>query len=272
MDPRTRPDHSPEQEERARSILLGNHPRMRFGRRVLARLPSDPRCKLCANPFGGVGGGVMRRFGRTAWPQNPKFCRTCFRTISTQGVGAEIRCSLLFADVRGSTSLAEEMRPSEFRSVMARFFQVATRILVRADAIVDKFVGDEVVAIFIPAMAGERHAAHAVTAARELVAATAPWIPVGAGVNDDTAYVGVVGEGDETDITAMGDAVNVTARLASMAAAREVLVTTSAAEAAGLDGADLDRRTLELRGRSRPVDVFVYAFDPSGAPVKRAAA
>lgn len=243
---------------------------MRYGRRILARIPSDPRCKLCANPFGGVGGGIMRLAGRTPWPQNPKFCRTCFRTISTRGVGAEIPCSLLFADVRGSTRLAEEMRPSEFRAHMDRFFHTATRILVRSDAIVDKFVGDEVVAIFIPAMAGERHAARAVAAARELIAATAPWIPVGAGVNNDTAYVGVVGEGDEADITAMGDAVNVTARLASVAGAREVLVTTSAAEAAGLDAADAEHRTLQLRGRTRPVDVLVYAFDPGGAPLRAA--
>lgn len=258
MESQDPPEQSPEQEAYARSILLGNNPAMRYGRRLLARLPSDPRCKLCANPFGGIGGGVMRQLGREPWPKNPKFCRTCFSDLSTRRIGAEIECSLLFADVRGSTHLAEEMRPGAFRALMDRFFSASTRILVRNNAIVDKFVGDEVMAIFIPAMAGERHAARAVSAARDLVAATAEWIPVGAGVNTDTAYVGVVGGGDQTDVTAMGDAVNVTARLASVAAAGEVLVTRSAARSAGLDDAPVERRELQLRGRTRPVDVLVF--------------
>ena len=258
MDSRERPERSTQDEEYARSILLGNHPAMRYGRRVFARLPSDPRCKLCANPFGGVGGGVMRRLGRAPWPKNPKFCSACFRDMATRHIGAEIECSLLFADVRGSTQLAEEMRSSEFRALMDRYFHIAARILVRANAIVDKFVGDEVVAIFIPAMTGELHAERAVTAARELLAETADWIPVGAGVNCDTAYVGVVGEGDGADITAMGDAVNVTARLASTAASGEVLVTDSAARAAGLAHTAVEHRELMLRGRRKPVEVLVF--------------
>lgn len=258
MDSSHPPSPSPDDEEYARAILLGNHPSMRYGRRVFARLPSDPRCKLCANPFSGVGGGVMRLAGRAPWPKNPKFCTACFRQISQRRVGAEIECSLLFADVRGSTRLAEEMRASDFRALMDRYFHTATHILVRADAIVDKFVGDEVVAIFIPAMAGERHAERAITAARELLTATASWIPVGAGVNSDTAYVGVVGEGDQADITAMGDAVNITARLASMAAAGEALVTASAARAAQLTDATVEHRELALRGRRKAVEVLVF--------------
>jgi adenylate cyclase len=256
-EPPPEPQRTPEQEELARSILLGTHPGMRFGRRVFSRIPSDPRCKLCANPFHGLGGGIMRIMGRAPWPKNPKYCTACFKQLSTNRMGAEIECSLLFADVRGSTTLAEEMRPAEFRGLMNRFFETAARVLVRHDAVVDKFVGDEVIGIFIPAMTGELHAQRAVAAARTLVAETAPWVPIGAGVNTDTAYVGTVGEGENLDLTAMGDAVNVTARLASAAAAGEVLVTAAAARAARLDEAALEHRQLTLRGRTRPTEVVV---------------
>ncbi len=255
MDDRPK-QQTPEQEEEARQILMGTHPVMRMGRRVFAHLPSEPRCKLCANPFGGPFGFVMRHAGKAPWPKNPKFCSQCFRDLSTNGLGAEIECSLLFADVRGSTTLAETMRPAQFRELMNRFFTVASRTLVTHDAVVDKFVGDEVMAVFIPGMTGEGHAGRAIDAARALVEKTSGWVPIGVGVNTDLAYVGAVGEGDQTDLTAMGDAVNVTARLASAASAGEVLVTTNAARAARLTG-DLERRTLELKGKTVATEVVV---------------
>jgi adenylate cyclase len=65
-----------------------------------------------------------------------------------------------------------------------------------------------------------------------------------------------VGEGGHTQITALGDAVNTTARLASVAQAGEILVTTSAAATAGLDGS-LERRSLELKGKEMPTEVVV---------------
>jgi adenylate cyclase len=231
-------------------------------RRFLGRLPSPPRCKLCTRPFGGAGGVVMRAVGMGPWPMNPKYCAGCFREISKHRSGAEIECSLLFADVRGSTSMAEAMRPADFRALMDRFFQVATEVLTARDAIVDKFVGDEVIGIFVPALAGERHAARAVDAGRALLAATGhgsstAWLPIGAGVNTGIAFVGTVGDGDRVDVTALGDAVNVTARLASSAAAGELLVTVPAAEAAMLNMAGVAHRSLFLKGKTQPTTVVV---------------
>ena len=121
-------------------------------------------------------------------------------------------------------------------------------------------VCDELVAMFVPLLAGERHAARAVDAARALLVATghpaAPWVPIGAGVHTGLAWIGAVGEGAHTEITALGDGVNTTARLASVAQAGEILVTDSAAGAAGLDPA-LERRSLELKGKESPTDVVV---------------
>jgi adenylate cyclase len=165
-----------------------------------------------------------------------------------------------FAVVRGSTALAERMGATAFRGLLDRFYSTASAVVFDHDGIVDKFVGDELVAMFVPLLAGERHAERAIEAARALLVATghpaAPWVPLGAGVHTGLAWVGAVGEGGRTDITALGDAVNTTARLASVAQAGEILVTTSAADAAGLDGS-LERRSLELKGKELPTEVVV---------------
>jgi adenylate cyclase len=215
----------------------------------------------------------MPLLGHARWAKNPKYCAGCFRVLRQNHGGAEIECSLLFADVRGSTTLAERLSPKEFNRLMGRFYDTATAVLVSHDAYVDKFVGDEVIGLFVPAMATQAHAQQAVAAAQALLketghdAADGPWVPVGVGVNTGIAYVGAVGEGHDTELTAMGDVVNTTARLASVAAAGEILVTVSAASAAQLSVTELEQRSLELKGKTDATEVVVLrspAFLPSG--------
>ncbi|MBI4506444.1 MAG: adenylate/guanylate cyclase domain-containing protein [Chloroflexi bacterium] len=254
----------PTAEEQWRALLTGQHPALRRGRRVNKLLPSNPRCRFCNAPFSGFGGVVMRAFQRKSRSRgNPNFCNMCDQFARTCPGGAEIELTLLFADVRGSTALAERMSPSAFSRLMSRFYGVATEVLVRSDAYVDKIVGDEVVAQYFPGFAGPDHAHLAVHAAQELLVATGharpegPWLPVGAGVHLGTAYVGVVASKDVIEITALGDAVNTAARLASQAGPGEVLVSEAACAAAALAGEGLEHRRLALKGRSEPVDVRV---------------
>jgi len=218
---------------------------------------------MCAVPFGGIGAPLMRAMGRGPWEKNPHYCGICFNILQSVHGGAEIECTLLFADVRGSTSLAEGMAAREFHALMSRFYAAAARVLVEHDAIVDKFVGDEVVAIFIPALTGEKHARRAVDAGRALLRATGnrpgegAWLPLGAGIHTGTAYVGAVGEGQHTEFSALGDVVNVAARLASAAAAGEILASDVSAAAGLVDVTGLVRRNLTLRGKAAPVGVVV---------------
>jgi len=260
------PEPTPEAAARGelwRAILMGTDPVYARTRRFMQRVPGHPRCKMCAAPFGGLGGPLMRLMGRRRWAKNPKYCGICFRLLEDEHGGAEIECSLLFADVRGSTTMAEGITPAAFSRSMARFYETASDVLVERDAIVDKFVGDEVMALFIPAVAGDQHARRAVDAAQALLRATGhadaggPWLPVGAGVHTGNAFVGSVGETIQAEITALGDVVNTAARLASSAAGGEVLVTEAAAAAAGLDASALEHRQLELKGKSLPTDVIV---------------
>ena len=258
---------APESEAIWRGILLGTDPRYRRNYRLMRRLPGAPRCYFCSAPFGGIGSPVARFMGRRPWAKNPRYCATCFSLLEHQHGGAEIECSLMFADVRGSTALAEHMRAGDFQRLMGRFYDTAARVLYAHDAILDKFVGDEAVAIFIPALSGDLHAARAVMAGRALLRATGhadaagPWLPIGVGVHTGIAFVGAVGESPATTVTALGDVVNVAARLASAAGPGELLVTESAIRRAKVGADAAERRHLELKGRTEPVPVVVLGAD-----------
>ena len=256
------PDAAPiVSDPRWRALLEGTEGDFAAGRRFLRHIPSSPRCKLCAAPFHGPGAPVMRLLDRGPWNKNPTICGFCFKQLERGRGGAEIELSLLFADIRGSTTLGESMGPTAFHGLMSRFYEAMTKVLVAHDAVVDKFVGDEVVALFIPALTGADHAGRAVEAAREMLKATGhgdgagPWAPLGIGIHTGVAYVGVVGDA-VTDFTALGDSVNVAARLASAAAGGEILVSEAVSELAGLQR-DLEIRHLTLRGRQQPLDVHV---------------
>jgi adenylate cyclase len=262
-DPDAPPTTSPETEAVWRGILLGTNTRYRDNHALMSRLPGSPRCRLCSAPFKGAGSVVARRMGHRPWAKNPHYCQVCFTMLEDQHGGAEIDCSLLFADVRGSTALAETMSATEFRRILNRFYETAARVLFEHEAILDKFVGDEVMAIFVPALTGEMHGTRAVAAAQGLLEATGhrhpagPWLPLGIGVHTGIAYVGAVGEAPSTVLTALGDTVNVAARLASSAGAGEIIVSMDAARAAGLADDPAERRELELKGKSVRVPVLV---------------
>src|SRR5262249_33921329 len=82
--------------------------------------------------------------------------------------GCELEVSILFADVRGSTALAERLTPTAFSHLMRRFYQLAGGVVARFDGSVDRLVGDGVVALFLPGIAGPLHAGRAIDAAHAL--------------------------------------------------------------------------------------------------------
>ena len=131
-------------------------------------IPSSPRCQMCNAPFTGLGGVLMRTFfKKTRSNKNPKFCGFCESFVKTNRGGAEIELTMLFADVRGSTTIAEKMGAGEFSRLMNRFYAAANRVLVDHDAFIDKLVGDEVIGNFLPGFAGKDHAHKGVMAATQ---------------------------------------------------------------------------------------------------------
>jgi adenylate cyclase len=251
------------QSEEWQAILVDGHGSMNMARRFWRHVPSSPRCKVCSSPFGGVGG---RFFGMIGWApsrKNPNVCARCCDQMPTGG--AEVDVAVLFADVRGSTGLGERTGASEYAALLNRFYAAATEVILRHDGLIDKLIGDEAMALFIPGVAGPDYRRKALAAATELLEAVGygtpdgAWLPVGVGLNAGSAYVGNVGSA-VVDFTALGDAVNVAARLQGNAKAGQLLVAENL-----LDDIDevlpaAQHLTLEARGRGEPVQALLADY------------
>ena len=260
MEPRPAP------VEEIRGFLTGEHPQLASQRRYHRRFPASPRCKLCFAPFGGLGGVVFGLAGFGRFPGNPALCKQCITKMRENGMsGMEIPVTLLFSDVRGSTAMGERMRPTEFHAFLEHFYRLASEAIIRHDGLVDKIVGDEVIGLFFGGVSGPQHVAAAIAAATDLAERAARQdatpsgpIPAGTAIHTGDAFVGATGPiGAVDDFTALGDAVNTTARLASAAKAGEVLISHAAAEAAGTPTEGLERRIVEIRGRTESIEVIV---------------
>jgi adenylate cyclase len=223
-------------------------------------LPRDPRCKICASPFDGMGGLVMRTvFSRGRSELNPQFCSICEDYVKKHQGGAEVEMSILFADIRGSTALSEQMTPMEFQKLINRFYVGATNIIAEENGLVEKLAGDAVAAFWGAGIAGKHYVDRTIRAAQKIREhMQAQNIPVGIGVHAGVAYFGAMGSEDGlADISAIGDEVNATARIASKAGAGEILVSEAALEQAGIKFDALESRALDLKGISKQVSVRV---------------
>jgi len=248
-----------------RRVLIDGHQLLRFELRLFRYLPGPPRCKLCHSPFGGIGGKLVGLFGYTSSRKNPNVCSLCCERLHKGG--AEVDIAVLFADVRGSTALGERLQPSAYASLLDRFYRATTEVLIRHDAIVDKLIGDEVMALFIQGICGPDYHRCAFEAASALFEAVGygrrgeePWMPIGAAVASGLAYVGNIGGDEVVDFTALGDTVNTASRLASAAQAGEILLTESVREKLVMSTAEFDTRTLSLRGKETPLRVSAFKF------------
>jgi adenylate cyclase len=156
------------------------------------------------------------------------------------------------------------MSARDFSLLINRFYKVATHVLIQTDAMVDRLIGDEAIGLYIPGFAGPEHPRKAMEAAQELLRLTGhhdpkgPWLPVGVGIHTGPAFVGVVGSEESTaDFTALGDNVNVAARLASQAGPGEVLISDASYVASKLHLENLEHRKLDLKGKSEPIGVHI---------------
>jgi adenylate cyclase len=197
---------------------------------------------------------------------NPRYCNDCELVSEDHPGGAEVDAALLFADIRGSTTLAETMEPAEYSAVISRFFSEASGVLIHAGALIDNLAGDGVNAIFARGFAGDHYVKKAIDAGRRLLEVTGhgpgkePWVPIGVGVHWGRAYVGGVGEaGRLITISALGDSVNVAARLASVAGKGEAVVSEAACVQARLDCHDYPSEQLKLKGRAESVTAHVIS-------------
>ena len=245
-----------------RQVLTGTDQSLPRLRRIWSLIPASPRCKLCAAPFRGPGRLITKVMMHGPSSSNPLLCNACFGQIRKFPGGAEVEISVLFADIRGSTGIAERTSAAEFRQLVQHFYHRAAKAIDDNGGVIDKFLGDGIMVLFIPVVAGEGHARHAVEAGEALLTAVADpmlvdgGVRVGVGVHTGEAFVGAMGTDDKLDFTALGDTVNVAARLGSEAGPGELLVTGTAWRAAGRGEPD-DRRELAVKGREAPLEIVV---------------
>ena len=173
-------------------------------------------------------------------------------------LGGEIRVvSILFVDLIGSTTLANEREPGEVVELLNRFFAVVVEEVDRHSGLTNKFIGDAVLAIFGAPVELEDHASEALAAARAMgkrLAEEVPELEAGIGVATGEAVAGNVGDESRFEYTVVGDAVNAAARLTELAKDVDghVLAAWESVESAGEDEAGNWQRhaTITLRGRS----------------------
>ncbi|HKV20855.1 MAG TPA: adenylate/guanylate cyclase domain-containing protein [Mycobacterium sp.] len=241
------------------TVLTDGHASLVKARKLFRYLPSEPRCKVCNNPFGGLAGRVLAAAGFTPSRKNPNLCSRCCDALPAGG--SEVDIAILFADVRGSTALGRRGGATDFASLLNRFYITATRTLLRHDAVIDKLIGDEVMAFFVRGISGPDYRRRAVAAGADLLKAVGygtdegPWLELGVAVNAGVAFVGNVGE-SVVDFTALGDPVNVSARMQQHAAGGELLVASGVADDLMTDS---PLRQLDLRGCEHPVSAFVLS-------------
>lgn len=231
------------------------------GRKILAALPSSPRCGVCGAPFAGIGNRLVRPFGFRPSRKNPHICATCVE-LSPPG-GMTMRIGVLFADLRGFTSRSESTDPHETVALLRRFYACAERVLF-PEALIDKLIGDSVMALYVPEVTIRKDISqlmldHSRALLGELGygSAEGPFVEAGIGLDFGEAFVGNIGDRSVYDFTAVGDVVNTASRLEAKAAGGEMIY--SARLAADLDEPEGARELLELKGKAEALEVYRVA-------------
>lgn len=184
--------------------------------------------------------------------------------------GRRMQVTILFADIRGFTAFAEQASPEEVVAGLDKYLQVMADAILAHGGMLDKYVGDAVMAVFGAPLARADHAQAALAAAldirRRVAALGEPIGPggvvlqVGLGIHSGEAVVGSIGSPLRREFTAIGDAVNVASRLEEVAGPGEILVSEAVVRSAGIK---LETEPVEynLRGRSDPVLAYSIKED-----------
>ena len=194
-------------------------------------LPTSPRCAICGAPFAGFGRFIVGPLGYRPSRKNPTVCGTCVEHSPPGGMTQYI--GVLFADLRGFTARFDGADPQEASVLLRRFYRCAEDVLF-PDAVIDKLIGDEVMALYLPELKRRTMKPAEVPPmmldhARGLLRAVGygseegPFVEMGIGLDIGEAFVGNIGERALYDFTAVGDVVNTASRLQGQAGGGEIV-------------------------------------------------
>ena len=188
--------------------------------------------------------------------------------------------TVLFADIAGSTAIAERLDPEDWTAIVSEAFALMNRTIERFDGTIARLMGDGVLAFFGAPVAHEDDPERAVRCGLEMAKAidelgakhraqTGTPIQIRVGINTGPVVVGVVGTEKASEYTAMGDAVNVAARMQAHAAPGSVLMTAATYRFVAPLVDARDAGSLELKGKSDAVRAYEVSAVRSGAVAAR---
>src|ERR1700742_2671188 len=228
---------------------------------IYRTLPKSPRCGICGAPFAGVGRWIVGPLGYRPSRKNPTVCATCVEFSPPGGMTQHV--GVLFADLRGFTARFDGADPHEASVLLRRFYRCAEDILF-PDAVIDKLIGDEVMALYLPDLKPDmtHHEVpalmlnHALALLRSVGygSGSPPFAELGVGIDVGDAFVGNIGTRALYDFTAVGDVVNTASRLQGQALPGEVVLSERVAD--GVAGPVGTRVELQLKGKREPQTAY----------------
>jgi class 3 adenylate cyclase len=203
---------------------------------------------------------LFRAFGVKRSPRNPNICTRCGSHVEE---GRLIEITVLFADLSSFTELTQDLGAEKTHEVADAFLRMATSVLVKYGAFIDKYIGDAVMALFNVPIRHNDHARRAIVAAIELRSTVeslgVPFelsLQTSIGIASGYARVGRLGSEDNKDYTAIGDVVNLAARLQGKAGAGGILIDGASYSKYSADFPDAAPEHLLLRGFREPVTAY----------------
>jgi adenylate cyclase len=218
------------------------------------------QCQICGVALSGPVSFIFRLAGIRRSPRNPNVCSRCNSHIENGNI-SEI--TVLFADLSSFTELTQRLGPEKTHEVVDAFLKMATEILKRQGATIDKYMGDAVMAWFNVPVPQIDHAKRAVQSAIEMQACMpllekeyGVKLQISVGISSGWAFVGPVGSKGYSDFTAIGDSVNLAARLEQQAKPGEIILSESVYMGAKEILQNVWQETLNLKGFPDPICVY----------------
>lgn len=247
----------------------------KFGRgemNIKVRIPTKDEIGILAKAFDEMMVSVKEKL------EMQKFVSTSTIKMIQKSVSSEVvsvmkdrpsertTVTMLFSDIRGFTSISEKLDPQDVVDMLNKYLDIQTNIIYEFGGDIDKFVGDEIVAVFD----GNEMYVNAVRAACEIQRrlielnkerkdSGLPEVSVGIGINAGEVVRGSIGSRDRMDYTVIGDSVNLASRLCSIAEKNEIIVSRIIYENIGnslVDVKFLPLEPIQVKGKSRPVEVY----------------
>jgi len=224
--------------------------------------PADlaPQCGICGTLLSGPLARAFRIAGIRRSPRNPNICSRCDTHVHE---GQVVEMTVLFADLSSFTELTQELGAERTHEVVDAFLKMASAAIARHGGFIDKYIGDAVMALFNVPLRSADHARRAVAAALDLQSGIAELrtrfdmnLDASVGIASGWARVGRLGSEESKDVTAIGDVVNLAARLESKTHPGEVLISGDVYEKVAADFPGVTEERLALKGFRDPVAAY----------------